>query len=84
MKEEGGRELSMSGNSDLYERDFCEWTQTTADLVRARLPEWIAQAYPRAVVEAVDEMRLLKNPFPPECPFTAEQILDDDFFPERR
>jgi hypothetical protein len=148
----------MSGNSELYERDFCEWTQTTADLVRAgrwsevdpesiaeeleslgrsdkrevvsrlrvlimhllkwqyqpekrsgswqatigtqrdelelvlndspslraQLPEWIVQAYPRAADKAVKQMRLLKNPFPPECPFTAEQILDDAFFPERR
>jgi len=143
-------------NAELYERDFFEWTQTTAQLVRsgcwqqldresvaeeleslgsrdkrevinrlkvllmhllkwrmrpedwsrswqltirtqrweltqvledspslhARLPEFIAKAYPRAVEDAVEEMQLYQNPFPSECPYTAEQILDTEFLPD--
>ncbi len=49
--------------------------------LRVRLPESVSKAYPRAAEEAVEEMRLLKNPFPPECPFTPEQILDTSFLP---
>jgi hypothetical protein len=50
--------------------------------LRARLPEFIAKAYPSAVEEAVEEMRLYKNPFPPECPYTPEQIMDTEFLPD--
>lgn len=38
--------------------------------------------YPDAVRKAVLETRLDRATFPKECPFTAEQILRDDFFPE--
>jgi hypothetical protein len=38
--------------------------------------------YPDAVRMAIRETRLDRASFPKECPFTAEQILQDDFFPE--
>jgi Domain of unknown function DUF29 len=53
----------------LYDRDFYEWTNTTAQLLRAgRLSE----------VDAAAAAEI-----PDLCPFTAEQILDEDFFPAR-
>jgi hypothetical protein len=42
----------------------------------------LASVYPDAVRKAVAETHLDRAIFPRECPFTAEQILRDDFFPE--
>jgi hypothetical protein len=50
-------------------------------LVRITAHE-IAKMYPRAVREAVSETGLDARLFPDTCPYTAEQILNDDFFPE--
>lgn len=41
----------------------------------------IAEAYPDAMKLASRETKLEKNRFPPECPFTQAQILNEDFFP---
>jgi hypothetical protein len=38
--------------------------------------------YDRARRKAVDETELPESTFPTECPFTADQILSDDFLPE--
>ncbi len=37
-----------------------------------------------AVEDAVEETGLSADRFPASCPYTAEQILDSDFFPEGR
>jgi hypothetical protein len=148
--------VSKAPNAELYESDFFEWTQTTAELIRAgqlecvdlehvaeeiesvgrsdrrevisrleiliahllkwqiqrnnqsrswkntinaqrrdlervledspslraRLPDWIAKAYPGAKQDAAEEMQLLNNPFPPICPFTPEQITDEGWLPD--
>jgi hypothetical protein len=50
-------------------------------LVRIARQE-IPAVYPYAVKKAVTETRLAASLFPKTCPFTAEQILRDDFFPE--
>jgi hypothetical protein len=52
--------------------------------LRARLPEFIAKAYPHSVEDAVEELRLYRNPFPSECPYTPEQIMDTEFLPDAR
>jgi uncharacterized protein DUF29 len=49
--------------------------------LRARLEEFVGDAYPGAVRRAERQMRLLKNPFPPACPYTPEQILDTQYWP---
>jgi Domain of unknown function DUF29 len=46
-------------------------------LARREIPE----VYPRARREAIEETGLPAGTFPETCPFTAEQILDEDFFP---
>ena len=64
----------MGTNTDLYAQDFFQWTQTTAALSRqGKWPE----------VDACDEKGLPETAFPQECPWTAEPILADDFWPER-
>lgn len=46
------------------------------------LPERITIAYPRAVKDALEETGFLYSPFPALCPYKAEQILDETFWPE--
>lgn len=50
--------------------------------LRARLPEFILDAYPDAVKKAIIETRLDKHTFPSECPWSAAQIMDEEFWPE--
>lgn len=50
--------------------------------LRARLPEIVAEVYPDAVQLAVVETGLDKRTFPVECPWTAEEVLDEEFWPE--
>lgn len=40
------------------------------------------EAYRRARIEAVAETGLSPATFPPECPFTFDQALDDEFWPD--
>jgi hypothetical protein len=53
-----------------------------APSLRRAVEENIPRAYARAVSDAADETRLPKSGFPPTCPFTPNQILDDEYFPE--
>ncbi|OUD13964.1 DUF29 domain-containing protein [Thioflexithrix psekupsensis] len=46
------------------------------------LNDSIIRAYPKAVLLAAKETGLDKNHFPIHCPYTVEQILDDDFYPQ--
>jgi hypothetical protein len=50
--------------------------------LKPKLAELLAQCYPRAFIEASDETGLPPATFPSSCPFTLEQILDQEFFPE--
>jgi hypothetical protein len=45
-------------------------------------PDKLAQAYIRAMRDAVAETGLSPNTFPSDCPFTLEQLLDPEFWPE--
>lgn len=50
--------------------------------LRARLPEIIHDTYSTAVRKAIVETGFDKHTFPAECPWSAEQILDEEFWPE--
>ena len=53
--------------------------------IQFRLPsEDLAATYKHAVRQAITQTGLEANRFPASCPYTAEHILDDDFFPEAR
>jgi hypothetical protein len=45
------------------------------------LPEALEKAYPKAVQLAHKETKLSKESFPKNCPYSLEEILDDDFYP---
>ncbi len=49
--------------------------------LRRGVQESIQQGYLRAVRRAGLETRLDARAFPSECPFSVEQILDEDFLP---
>jgi hypothetical protein len=50
--------------------------------LRGQIPAMLRRRYAKAVGVAADETGLPRERFPPECPYTAEQILDEDFLPE--
>lgn len=42
----------------------------------------MTRIYARARIKAAGETGLPEDTFPPECPYTPEQILSEDFLPE--
>jgi hypothetical protein len=50
--------------------------------LNGKLPEAILDAYPDALKVAMSETGLPKSTFPNSCPYTIEQLLDEDFYPE--
>jgi hypothetical protein len=46
------------------------------------LDEAVNKAYPKAVRFAIKETGLKKSNFPNECPYTTEQLLDYNFYPQ--
>ena len=48
------------------------------------LPALVMQRYPHAVKFAANFGRLAMATCPETCPWTPEQVLDDDFYPEPR
>ena len=87
--------LSLSPDSDLCPaRRRIVWEQRGAiDLVlddspslRQRLPEFLSKAWSRARPAAIDRLREQDGidaiDLPAACPWTAEQVLNPEFFPE--
>jgi hypothetical protein len=48
----------------------------------AKLPQAFQDAYGDAVLEAALQTGLAESTFPATCPFSQEQLLDDDYWPE--
>ncbi len=46
-----------------------------------KVPEFLNDAYRRAILLAADETGIDEEKFPLECEWTVKQILDNDFFP---
>ena len=49
--------------------------------LRPKVASELAGNYVSAVKRAIPEIGLEKDAFPARCPFTVEQILDEDFLP---
>lgn len=43
----------------------------------------VTKAYPQAVKLAAKDTNLPQTQFPQECPYTLEQLLDEDFYPAK-
>jgi hypothetical protein len=52
--------------------------------LKSQLETFLAKAYPTARRLARAQTRLPLTTFPASCPWTLEQVLDDDFFPEQQ
>jgi hypothetical protein len=50
--------------------------------LRPHLRDELSEMYPIAVKEAIAETSLPDEAFPSTCPFSLEQILDAEFFPD--
>lgn len=50
--------------------------------LKSKLNEILLDAYDIAVLEAAKESGLDEKTFPPECPYTFDQIMNDEFYPE--
>ncbi len=48
----------------------------------AKLDERMAKAYVKSLLLAARETGLSKSTFPHACPFSAEQLLSEDYWPE--
>jgi hypothetical protein len=49
--------------------------------LRAQLSDFVSDAYAEACEDAFEEMGLLHWTFPADCPYTAEQLVDTEFWP---
>lgn len=50
--------------------------------LKGRLNEVLIDAYDVAISRAAKETGLDEKTFPPQCPYTFEQIMNDGFYPE--
>jgi len=50
--------------------------------LKSRIPEMYDRIYVFAVIRAVKETGMDESTFPNECPWTFDQVLDADFWPE--
>jgi len=50
--------------------------------LKAKLSESVSNAYRLALVEAERETGLSRSTFPVSCPWSFEQMMEDDFWPE--
>jgi hypothetical protein len=65
-------------------RDEIEQRLRRSPSLRSKLPQFLAWAYPKARRSAARETRLPRDTFPDTCPWTLEQLLNEDFLPEEQ
>ena len=50
--------------------------------LKSKLADIMIKSYRSAMIKAAKETSLDKKTFPAECPYTFEQIMNDEFYPE--
>ncbi|MGL5032555.1 MAG: DUF29 domain-containing protein [Microcystaceae cyanobacterium] len=63
------------------QRDQIELVLADSPSLRPYLTSKLEEVYDKAKRDAVTETKLSPKTFPNDCPFTEEQILDADYFP---
>jgi hypothetical protein len=78
-----GRQTGHSWRTSInnHRRDIHAIVEDSPSL-RRQAPEVLAREYPRSRRDASDETDLPLTTFPDTCPWTPEQVLDEDFWPE--
>jgi hypothetical protein len=79
----GGRSPSWQ-SSIILGRDEIERLIEESPSLRTYPGEMLHRAYRKAPRIAAAETGLPQESFPQTCPFSIEQVLDDDFWPDRR
>jgi hypothetical protein len=51
--------------------------------LKTKLPEILLEAYEDALELAIKETQLPAETFPAECPYSTEQLFNDDFYPQQ-
>ena len=69
-------------DSIVEHRDRIDRMCTRLPSLRRHLPTMLAEEYPRARRRARIQTSLALSTFPEECPWTVEEALDDDFWPQ--
>ncbi len=64
------------------QREQLELILKDSPSLKPYLGDIFSECYEKAVRSAVNETNLPKQTFPVDCPFTQEQVLDGDYFPE--
>ncbi len=64
------------------QRHQIEYILADSPTLHSKLAEKLGDLYARAVTQASYETRLSLKRFPATCPYTVEQALDDNFYPE--
>ena len=64
------------------QRDEIEALLVDSPSLRPVVQETLSSVYARARRKAISETGLRDSAFPAKCPFTAEQVLAEDFLPE--
>ena len=75
------RSNSWRNTIDVQRFDVKELLEENPSFV-ANLKERMEKAYLKSLLLAVRETGLNKQTFPPHCPFIAEQLLSEDYWPE--
>ena len=66
----------------ITQRDELELVLENSPSLNPFLKENISECYEKARKNAARETKLALTTFPLECPFTPEQIIDSDYFPD--
>jgi len=82
-RQPGKRKLGWENTIVAQRRELRRLFQQSPSL-RPALAKAIIAVYSDAVEDATRESRLPVSAFPPECPYTPEQIMDRNFLPAAR
>lgn len=75
-----GRSASWLITLQVQRQDVLDLLEENPSL-KPYLAEAISKSYLRALQLALEETKLPRKTFPKECPYSLEQILDDQFYP---
>jgi len=75
------RTTSWEASIKVQRSDLDEHLKDNPSL-KAIIPESLEKAFQNAVLEAVAETGQPQSGFPSECPWTFEQMMDRDFWPD--
>jgi hypothetical protein len=76
-----GRCSSWRTSISVQRNDLADLLDDNPSL-RPQLPGAVVKAYRNAVLEAADETKLPQAIFPAACPYTFEQMMAPDFWPD--